>query len=428
MNNFVAKHSSMESIDFQKGSMFFKELTLAFTELQKVKDQKKLKVETAGDLVHDIIKEHTGLNIYLDIDEHEPCVEIPGLNKNNILINSEMKSFVNSRDGIRMIKDAKTVLKGTVDLMNSKVTGIFTQMKTTMHLPVHMFMSDKYLPEEIAAITLHETGHIFTYCEFMSNSTTNNFVLLGVCKALESATSVKEKETIFTVAKNEINLKDIDPEALSKMDNKTAEMVVLSNVIKETKSISGANFYDQNAWEYLCDQFAARHGAGRYLVTALEKIFRNYGNISFRSGPSYVFFEALKLMLAMLTILAAMYLPGVINVLGMLTLFLFSRDGDGHSSYDRPIARLNRIRHQIIENLKDKSLTKEEINALTSDLDLIDSTLKNGEDKRQLISILLDFVIPTFSKRKSEVELQKELEELAANELFVKAANFKQLA
>ena len=45
MNNFVAKHSSMESIDFQKGSMFFKELTLAFTELQKVKDQKKLKVE-----------------------------------------------------------------------------------------------------------------------------------------------------------------------------------------------------------------------------------------------------------------------------------------------------------------------------------------------------------------------------------------------
>ena len=418
----------MESIDFQKGSMFFKELTLAFTELQKVKDKKKLKEEAAGDVVHDIIQSHTGLNIYLDIDEHEPCVEIPEINKNNILINSEMKSFITSRDGIRLVKDAKSALKGTVDLLNSKVTGVFTQMKTTMHLPVHMFMSDKFLPEEIAAITLHETGHIFTYCEFMVNSTTNNFVLLGVCKALESATSVKEKEIIFTVAKNEINLKDLDPEALSKMDNKTAEMVFLSNIVKETKSVSGASFYDKNAWEYLCDQFAARHGAGRYLVTALEKIFRDYGNISFRSGPSYVFFEALKLMLAMLTILAAMYLPGVINVLGMLTLFLFSRDGDGHSSYDRPIARLNRIRHQIIENLKDKSLTKEEINALTSDLDLIDSTLKNGEDKRQLISILLDFVIPTFSKRKSEVELQKELEELAANELFVKAANFKQLA
>ena len=61
-------------------------------------------------------------------------------------------------------------------------------------------------------------------------------------------------------------------------------------------------------------------------------------------------------------------------------------------------------------------------------MDLIDSTLKNGEDKRKLISILLDYVIPTFSKRKSEVELQKELEEFAANELFIKAANFKQLA
>ena len=80
-------------------------------------------------------------------------------------------------------------------------------------------------------------------------------------------------------------------------NKKVAEIVIITNIVKETVSELGCNIYDFSTWEYLADQYAARHGAGRYLATGLEKTYKSIGDISFRSTSNYLAMEALKVFL-----------------------------------------------------------------------------------------------------------------------------------
>jgi len=284
MGNIVGRHLDLQSIEFQEGSMFFKELALSIKELQEIKNVKEIIDSDVVQRLSKIIDYHTGLNITIEIGQTDPCIEIPQINKNNILINSIIKNSANSFDGLKLIADADGVVRGTVNLKTSKVTGIFSEFSTIMHMPLYMFQSTKFTPEEISAIMLHETGHIFVFCEFMSRTITTNQALAGMSKALDKSNSVDEREMVFITIKKKMNLTDLDAAELSKSTNtKISEIVVLTNIITQTRSELGSNIYDFSSWEYLCDQFAARHGAGRYTVTGLEKLYKGQWNISFRS-------------------------------------------------------------------------------------------------------------------------------------------------
>lgn len=399
-----------ESIQFQS-TAFFKELTLIFKEIKDLKKEEirdSELIQTAAK----VIKHHTGLSFIINVGDVDPCVEIPMVDKNNILINSFIKNQLNSADGLKLVNESSGVVRGKVNLSTGEVSGIFSEVEVKMHLPSRMFETSKFEPEEIAAITMHEVGHILVYFEYMARTVTTNQMLSGLSKVLDG-NDISERETVLLSVKKAGKLSELDVSALSKSNNKTVtEIVVITNITKQAESELGSNVYDFSTWEYLADQYAARNGAGRYLVTGLEKIYKGMWNISFRSTTGYLAMEAFKLLM--------------LFVLPQISLLLMAMDGSGDGSYDRPGARTKRVRDQIVENLKNKSLSKDDHERLTADLEAIDIVLKTINDRRQFVGVVWDTIIPSARKNINQERLQKELESIAVNELFVKSAELKQ--
>lgn len=401
-----------ESIDFQ-GESFLRELEAAFTSVYGAAE-KDISDHEGILMAQRAIKNRTGLTVTLDIGVYEPMVEIPSLDKNNILVNSFLREYVTSSDGMRMIDNADGVVKGSVNLRTGKVTGIFCDIVSPIHLPKARFktkvesLTEKMLtPLEMAAITLHEVGHLLTYYEYISRSVSTNQVLAGLSKALDNSSSASERETVLVSVKKHLKLKDLDVQKLSTSnDKKVVEMVVVTNSVKQARHELGSNIYDYSTWEFLADQYANRHGAGRHVVTGLEKIYRCIWNISFRSTPVYLAIEALKMIM--------LFTPLI-----QFSAIAISIDQEGDGTYDTPEARFRRIRNDIVECMKRSDLPTGDKQRLIADLAVIDEVLENVNDRRQWIGAVID-LWPSLRKARNQEIFQKELEDLAVNKLFEK--------
>lgn len=422
---------SMEAIQFQKSQAFFKELTLAFSDLKKKKASDLRKDTDASGLLSKIIKNHTKLKVAFDITDYGPAVEVPHLNKNHPLVHDTKRSWISSADGMRMIAEAGGVVKGSVNLATGQVSGVFAEMDNRMYFPADMIASAKYSAEELAAVTLHEVGHLMTYCEYMTRTVTTNQVLAGLAAALGKAGTPEEREAVLISTKKALHL-DIDTGELAKeKDDEVVTYVVISNIAKTTADEIGFNIYDLNTWEMLSDQYAARQGAGRHLVTALDKLYRSFGNISFRSTPMYLGMEALKFTLVVggfmvsaaggLTSLAGRYAVTI-------GLTLIAMDGMGDGTYDRPGMRLLRVRNQIVEEMKNNKLPSEQAERLTDDLAAIDEVLKNVNDREQFWGKLWNIFSKDSRRRMTQEQLTRELETLASNDLFAASLRLRQQA
>jgi hypothetical protein len=429
---------SLEAIQFQDTS-YFKELTMLFASLKKYRfassDLPSFEDDSAdkemSDMIAASVKKRMGLTIKLDF-HNGPAVEIPHVNKNNPLINSFIQHWISSKDGLKMIKEAAAPVRGKVSLKDSSVSGVFSDVVSTLWFDYAMINSPKYEPEELAAIMLHELGHLFTYYEFMSRTVTTNQALAGLSKAWDESGSVDERESLLVTIKQSLKLTDIDEKDLAKSSNKkVVEMVIITSVARQSESELGSNIYDFSTWEYLADQFATRHGAGRYLVTGLDKLYRGFGHISFRSTAGYFSMEALKMTLFLFPAVVAVAAPAIFGpalYVGFFALILFGMDGAGDGTYDQPGARMKRIRNQIIENLKDKKLSKDDQNRLQEDLATIDALMKSVDDRRQLMGVLVDTISPGARRARKIELLHKELENIAANDLFLRASELTTLA
>ncbi len=395
---------SMESIDFQSGALFA-ELVLTLTDLQKL-DAKDIPDSDEAQRLSAVIANRTGVQVQFAFGSIGPSIEIPHINRNNALVSEFFRERITSTDGAALIAKAGGVVRGSVNRSNSTVSGVFSEQSNRLHYPTSMIKDKKFTTEEHAAIILHELGHLFSYFEFMTRSASTNQVLAGLSKAWAGSDTAKEREAVLINVKKALKLKDLDAEALSKSTSiKAVEIVVITGVVQNSRSELGASVYDYNSWEYLSDQFAARHGAGRHIVTALDKLYRSSWQKSFRSTPAFIAWEAFKLLLLV--------------AIPPMSVIFFVLDQD-QVIYDEPGDRFKRIRNQIIENLKDRDLSKEDAEALQADLKAIDAICINVNDRRQFMSVMCDFLSSSGKDRDYKL-LQRQLEDLAANELFVHA-------
>jgi hypothetical protein len=426
----------LESINFQKLD-FYKELSSAFESIRQapVKD-----IHTTGGeenqyekLISGIIKNYTNLTVTLVFSDVMPCVEIPAVSRNNPLVNDWIRSFVDSRKGLELIKNAGNAIRGTVNSETGRVGGIFAEIGTTIYLPVSMLKGSKYTPGELAAITLHEVGHFFTYFEYITHTARTNQALAGIAREYDKTLSIKEREVVLMTARQALNIKDLDVSGLAKVsDKRIVDAVIITNVIEKSKSELGSNLYDDNNFEYLADQFATRMGAGRDLVTGLDKVYKEFGDISTRGLGMYLFWEAVKLIALVIHIgLAVASGPlGEVGVLlnSMLISFLFGRDAQTDATYDRPKIRLERVRNQLMEAQKERGLTKAQQQAYREDVKVIDDILADYNTRFQLVGYIFLYVFRMGKKRFDAEALQRELEQLATNDLFGRAQELKALA
>ncbi|MBB5409395.1 hypothetical protein HDG34_003336 [Paraburkholderia sp. HC6.4b] len=412
-----------EDVDFQSDA-FFRELAALFRELEGVKPDAIADHDAAMQLPV-LIAHYTGMNVKVAWMEDGPVVYPPAVNKNHVLLSRWGDYFrqhmLTNADADKLIAQSQVRPIGRVDRRNARVSGVFSDLQSVLIVPPQLFQK-KLSAEEIAAIVLHELGHVFAYFELISHTLTTNQILAGLSKKLDQSASVKDREAVLAKVKSVSHLQDLDVEMLAKSaDRKVIEIVVVSSIARELQSEIGMPLFDMNGFEALADQFAVRLGAGRDLVTGLDKLNRIDGHIAYRNRLAWLYAESLKMILLLAVPLT---LGGTWSML-MASCTADSK-GAETEAYGTLKTRYERIREQLVEGMKDPKLSKEMQADYAEDIAAIDEVLATVSNRRQLFSYMADFLSSSRRQRISQEKLQRELESIANNDLFVKAAALRQ--
>lgn len=422
-----------ETIDFQDGG-FFKELTGCIDTIRNNEENsKKLNDRdfyNSADikLLVSCIKKYTNITCTFEDNGYLAAV-MPLLIKNNdILLENDIKDIVGKfltldtleKDLIDFSKNVGTKLKGTVNLKTSRVGGIFSELVSKYSLRRKFIFNNKFTPSEIAAILIHETGHVFTHYEYINRVNTTNQVLSAMTKAIDAGVRSGAREIIFT---NIFTKNNVDSETIKAVNNaKTVEeitVIAMGQMAEASKSELGLNIYDYVSCEQLADQFAARHGCSKDMVIAMDKLAGDMGGVSVGSRYSEVCFIA---ALAALSISVPL---SITVTTPLLALMLLSRDNK--EKYDKGFTRILRLKQDNTDRLKNKDLSNEDKLFFTNANKNIDLIVTSYNESKSMLDTMAYYLRPSFRKVMDYEKLQKDLERFASNSLFDKAAKLSTL-
>lgn len=440
----MKKTTALESIQFQKSDLF-NEITQCIKELRtlnKVTSKEFFDSMEVKQLA-DVITKHTGLKfVFLDngygFTAYTPILhnhifdKQVGIEDFNKLV-QETDFSTNIR---KMMKAMNTnLLKGTVSLKEAKVSGFFSLLTCWMSIPRFMIHDKSYLEEELAALVLHEIGHSFTAFEYLSRTVRTNQALSLMQRVMDKSISFEDRKIIFTQAIEAKKL-EMDSDAqklmLGDLSFEALTILVINQQVEACKSELGASVYDEVACEYLADQFAARHGAGRYLISVLDKWAK-------RGGVSHITASHINTNMTMMLAAVSVAIAGI-PLVGLAMGILITLIGTGNwamasskyemtHGYDNDYTRMSRIKHQMVQRLKEPECGPEEKKYILTYLEEVEPIIKKYVNQNN--PRIRDRIAFFFSKKhKYDFEfkaLQKDLEELGNNDLFVMSEKLKSL-
>lgn len=441
-----------EAIAFQDGKLF-NEIVKIF---KAVKDEGfKGEDQLRKHQIDQVIMKYTGLNVKTSLEEDSSdfCIYLPKALNNHVLQPHHLRKGEDKSDVLKYIHQARKSLTGQVDILNCKVSGDFSKMQALVSIdPYFIFgvgvseyrSSDvyvdgklheieyeaeiakkyeggwKYSPEKMAATYLHEIGHFFTMFEYMVETITTNQVLNAISKELLECNDYGKRLLILNSAEKTVGMTILDKEALSKDENyDSVYSVLFSSKINEMRSSTDTWVYDIKSWEFLADQFAIRHGAGRHLAEAIYDSEKTFSYIK-RTKVQVIASAVAIFIFNILTI------PTGIGILSSI-FCLFWDFGLDKRDHEEAIPRLNRIKQDLVNGIKNPKLSKEVKESIVFDIECVDKMLSTMEDHRSVMAVFWDFVRPAKRDARKQYEFQMKMEKLAGNSLFVNAAKLSTL-
>lgn len=409
-------HLSLEGIEQQLNSPLAVEMENALKRVRKNKRVARANLEEVN--ISKIISKYTGLSIRVNVvPGNAAYVLVPDVNRNNPIVNKAIRAMGSNMDSGRLLQDAQ-FLEGTVNLSAGKVSGDFSKIFTTMFIGESLlWASSKFTVAETVAIMLHEIGHVFVYMEMLGRCTRTNYVLEEGTKRMLNASTPEQRIRILE------DVEEFYGEDIEGKDKLVAQArrpdvyrtVFLTVAAQESVSQLGENIYDARAFEQLADQFAARHGYGRSLATALDKHYRAVGDKAYRPTSLHTLLNLMKFLA--FTSLATFSVVG-----WMIPLML----GNPLSqAYDKPQRRIEKIRQQVSTALKDRDIDPEERKALLEDVKLIDAALVNIKEHNDVYEYIWKTAFPWGRKQQSMIKVQEDLEKMMNNRLYEAAATLK---
>jgi hypothetical protein len=395
--------------------------------------------------IQECIKKYTNLTIEVDIPDSdmEPAaawILVPVTDMNHSILNDNVRAYYEIYfEGKSLIAEhsKKPGLLSRVDIAKGKVYGDYANVVAQMTIGDEFFDLRNYSPEECAAIILHEVGHYFSYVEFLTCSITTNFVLSQLADALSRTTNPKERESYITAATQVLgNSGKVNPEELANAKDVSAVQVVLIKDYIETKRIEfGYDVFNNATWEAMADQFASRQGAGRALLTGLDKLIRKYGSdIAYRGKTSFYLVEACKVVFILMGLVGLALVPvagpggfGVAFSAFMFVLPMMLGDS-ANTTYGRLPVRYERVRAELVTRLKDRKIGKKEQQQITEDIEVVDRILKTVSDQRQWFSYVASLIFSAKREYYKAEEVARELEKFGANDFFLHSVKLKMLA
>ena len=432
------KLMALEAIHYQTDTSFFKELIAIIEAIQN--DEKVLggllltsfyKHDKIQAIVH-CVKKHT--NILLELKGPDsncnPAVLFPSLTKNhafNLMWTEPVdKPSAQDTQAVQLFEKMKEVSKtviGTVDIRTARVGGVFGTAPLLLALPTQMLLgvgiwkTMRITAEEIAACILHEVGHVFTYYEYLDRVVTTNQVLAGLARANTNKDLESKKIIISQSARDLVIAPDDIKKLLETEDNTLTAVILVQSAKNQCISELGASLYDHIGCEQVADQFANRMGAGRAIVTFLDK-FITYQIPKPNSFPLNVIVGLMH---------GYAWLGNVSDFFWNLLFATFVSD-QYVTIYDDPKVRYTRVKHDMVNQLKNQLVVGAQRDQILSDIAAIDSVIERTDPA--VLSIVNKLTYFFSSSRKKVYEstlLQKELEEFASSNLFIHAAKLKQI-
>lgn len=420
---------AFESIDFQGYDPVCKKLIIAFEDFRvrfkdvRVPDQKE--IDAFSNVIQKILRDRFKLNELVFKVFPQDFVNAfaipPDIVKNSVMVRTYGSWLQKAGDGRKVLENDIESAVGSVNRANATVGGFFQKVPCTVGITYGMAKADDFTNEEIVAALLHEVGHIFSYLETLAYTFSTCFTLFDTVKRLDKAKNTEEKVKIFKGVESATGVTISNQDMIAEAsDNDTIAISIFSDIYEQTKSEFGASIYDMRSWESLSDQFSSRMGMTVPLATALDKIMRSSGDTSY--STKFQIWSG-TIIRWVVFVLAAMINP-VLSIFIILELLVLLFN-PFKIVYDKPGERLERLRQEILQQMKTKNIPAEQRLVLSHNLETITALIKATDDKELYYEKVWLFFSSKSRDQKAKRVLLQDLQSVANNNLFA-AANLLQ--
>lgn len=383
-----------------------------------------------------LIKRLTNLDLHFEIIDSPHAnayVLMNHLSHNHVLfpISAYIADVVGKKVDLTSLSAKLHNKVGGVDSTGA-ITGVLKDLPVTLYITTELLYKDRFTAEEVAAIILHEIGHVYSCMEMLSFTTITSVLVSQIEATLAATSDIKERQGIVEEGAKVLYIGDIDAADLAKLENaKTVPYVFISTVIRNVDSdVKGPHLFDLER-EYAADAYAIRSGAAKPLTTALVKIFKI--SPTYRSISSHVP-EGIKnlnrltgVILGGMTVWGALAAPAwaLSAFIGLLLAYLGTRTRS--IEVETPIERLEAMHADIVNKLKDVSVPTQFKEELVETLTFISAAREQLVERRALITAIGVFIYDHPRSAAADLKLQQDLIKTINNDLFVSAAKLSLL-
>lgn len=422
---------SLESVDFQIKDPIGRDLSILVEDFRATRNEKGTLSEKEQKEFLKLFESRLRKRFKLDelvflVEEYEGADAFaltPDIAANNVLARSYGAWWTTGSEGAKMIDKYANKSIGWVDRSSATVGGVFQKAECTVAVTTGLIFSSNYTPDEVAAVILHEIGHIFTYFEMIAYTFSTCFILMDTVNRLTKANSPEEKTKIVKSLKDSANIVISNPDEVTEMSSDTQTVSIFSDIISQTKSQFGSTIYDKRSWESLADQFSARMGMIVPLASIVDKFNREGDPSSYQSSFIAWIPQLLKLIGVVFTIIVLPWFGFSLLFLGAILMLFNPFD----RVYDKPNERITRIRNELVSLMKNPKTPVEERKRLHNDLIFIDGILKETVDRETLTEKVWLFLSADARDQKKKRELLQDLESISNNNLFASVNLLKSL-
>jgi len=431
---------SMEAIDHQFNRDDIEDLIKAVAMARETRFTQSA-VDQSG--MAELIKKITNLNVVINVtDDVNAAVVFPKALKDHPFYTEWMRVFDQTsavdphKQKLYMEKHGAFPFR--VDLRTGYVEGAPTEYKHSLILGSGLFGKSSAFQltnEELAAIILHELGHLVTFYEWGYRQSCTNFLLAGVCEAIFAE---KDKDArlnfIYKVQAETGHLKGLEKSLVDLDDVEKMRAIVYADEQQRARSDLGENIYDIRSWEALADQYVTRMGKGRALASGLSRLDAAWSAdrqsrwLAAMSGAfTVVLYLATTFYTAVIAMTAMAFAPVLAPV--MVVMFIWCQyewvsgmfgANPNAIKYDTDMKRIQVIRKELVSRLKaapDKASKK----VVMDEIQTLDLILSDYRPALALGAAMLSVVSPNGRKQYRHKKTQQLLEELANSELLVAA-------
>jgi len=323
-------------------------------------------------------------------------------------------------------------LNGEFDDSNAMIKGDLSKITSPLYVTPMVFKGRAELTAyEIAAIILHELGHVYWYLRTLMRGVVVNLIADAAANRMMQMDSPQEKLRVVKDVERMLNTKINQPETIcNEYKKENMYMHLVTQTLLERPNITGGRGFGNRSWERAADDFAARFGAAPQLASALYKmemsdwwIFRNN---SYTNIYTHMVAELINVSWLIVTMTSPLgVLIGSISIMfGLIT------NDPGNTTYDPPQERFEALRRNLVEELNtlkgvNTKPANEQRQRCLNGIAQLDQILKTVKDKDNLYSFVLKTLTPTGRKERAAVDYQRQLESYLSNDLRIASARLQ---